>query len=142
MIICYTILEIWHMTDVVLVFHSGQLFCPFTPLNAWQKKISTKWKKRLELSSFSTSVSKIMIICNYMQVYQKTWLYGCNCCFSCWAISLPFYTHNSPKKENINKMKKMSGVIIILHKCIKNHDYKLYCSLDMVHDRCNCCFSF
>ena len=37
-------------------------FCPFTPLTAWKMKISKKWKKILEISSFHTSVPKIMII--------------------------------------------------------------------------------
>ena len=34
-------------------------------------------------------------------------------------------------------MKKTAGDLIILHKCTKNHDHVLYCSWDMVHDRCN-----
>ena len=38
-------------------------------------------------------------------------------------------------------MKKTPGDVIILHKCTKNHDYVLYCSWDMVRDRCNY-FSF
>ena len=36
----------------------------------------------------------------------------------------------------------MTGYIIILHKCTKNHDYMLYCSWDMACDRCNCSFPF
>ena len=32
--------------------------------------------------------------------------------------------------------------MIILHKCTKNHDHMLYCSLDMVHNGFNCYFSF
>ena len=35
-------------------------------------------------------------------------------------------------------MKRAPGDIIILHKCTKNHDHMLYCSSDMVCDRCNC----
>ena len=31
MIISYTVLEIWHMMDVIVIFHLGQIFCPFTP---------------------------------------------------------------------------------------------------------------
>ena len=46
-----------------------------------------------------------------------------------------------PKNENFKKMKKMPEDIV-LHKCTKNHDYMLYCSWDMAHDGCNCCFSF
>ena len=55
---------------------------------------------------------------------------------------LPFYSPNSPKNQNFEKMKKTPGDIIILHKCTKNHDHMLYCSWDVVHDRCNCYFSF
>ena len=51
---------------------------------------------------------------------------------------LPFYSTNS-KNQNFQKMKKKTpGDIIILHKCTKNHDYMLYCSWYVVHDRCNC----
>ena len=39
-------------------------------------------------------------------------------------------------------MKKTSGDIIILHKCTKNHDHMLYCSWDIVCDRCSCYLSF
>ena len=55
---------------------------------------------------------------------------------------LPFYHLNNPKNQNLEKLKKASGDIIILHKCTKNHDHMLYCSLDMVRDRFNCYFSF
>ena len=48
-----------------------------------------------------------------------------------------------PKKWKFQKNeKKISWGINILHKCTKNHDYMLYCSWDMAHGRCNCCFSF
>ena len=39
------------------------VFCPFTPLTIWKIKILKNWKKSLEISSFYTSVPKIMIIC-------------------------------------------------------------------------------
>ena len=39
-------------------------------------------------------------------------------------------------------MKKSPGNIIILHKCIKNHDHLLYFSRDMAHEECNCYFHF
>ena len=39
------------------------------------------------------------------------------------------------------KKKKIPGDII-LHKCTKNHDHMLYCSWDMVCDKCNFYFSF
>ena len=55
---------------------------------------------------------------------------------------LPFYSPNSLKNQNFEKMKKTPGDIIILHKCTKNHDHMLYCSWDMARNRCNCYFSF
>ena len=64
----------------------------------------------------------------------------CNC-FQFGKI-FHFYPSNSPKNENFKKMKKTPGNIIILHNCTKNNDYKLHCSWDMVHDWCNCYFSF
>ena len=55
---------------------------------------------------------------------------------------LPIYPPNSPKNENLKKMKKIPGDIIILHKCTKNQDHMLYCSWYMARDGCNCYFSF
>ena len=37
-------------------------------------------------------------------------------------------------------MKKTPGDIIILHKCTKNHDHRLYCCWYMARDGCNCYF--
>ena len=41
------------------------IYCPFTPLTTWKMKIKKKKrrKKRLDISSFYNSASKIMIIC-------------------------------------------------------------------------------
>ena len=55
---------------------------------------------------------------------------------------LPFYPPNNPKNQNFEKQKIVSGNIIILHKCTKNHDHILYCSWDMACDRYNCYHSF
>ena len=55
---------------------------------------------------------------------------------------LLFYPPNNPKNQNFEKMKKTPGDIIILHMCTKNYDQMMYSSWDMVHDRCNCYFSF
>ena len=56
---------------------------------------------------------------------------------SFWAIFCPFNPPNKPENWNFEKMKKTPGDIIILHKCTKNHNHMLYCSWDMVRDRCN-----
>ena len=54
---------------------------------------------------------------------------------------LPFYPPNL-KNQNFEKLKKVPGDIIILHKCTKNHDHKLYCSWDMACNSCNHYFPF
>ena len=50
-----------------------------------------------------------------------------------WAIFalLPL---QRPGNQNFEKMKKMPGDIIILHKCTKNYDQIIYGSWDMVRD--------
>ena len=53
---------------------------------------------------------------------------------------LPFYSPNSPKNQNFEKMKKTTGDII-LHMGTKNYDQMMYGSWNMVCDRCNY-FSF
>ena len=61
MIIYYTVLEIWHVADVLVIFHSGlffELLDPNSPKNQNFKKM--KKKKRLEIS-FYTRVPKIII---------------------------------------------------------------------------------
>ena len=50
----------WDMACDVYNYFS---FCPFTLLRTQKVKIKKKWKKNLEISSFYTSVPKIMIIC-------------------------------------------------------------------------------
>ena len=51
---------------------------------------------------------------------------GCNY-FSFWAIFALLIPYQA-KNQNLKKMKKTTGDIIILHKCTKNHDHMLYCS--------------
>ena len=80
MIICYTLPEVWRVTDVMVIFHCGLFFAPQPE----------KWK----------------------------------------------YKNKMKKKKNTTRD------IIILHKHTKNHDQRLYCTWDMVHDRYNCYFSF
>ena len=59
---------------------------------------------------------------------------------SFWTVFCPFTSLTTLKMENFEKPKKTPGDII-LHKYTKNYDHKLYCSLDMAHNRCNY-FSF
>ena len=80
----------------------------------------------------------------------------CKCYFSFWAAFYPFTPPPPPrpaltawKMKNSKKGRKYLEIssfytsapktMII---CTKSHDYMLYYSWDMAHDRCNCCFSF
>ena len=48
-------------------------FCPFTPLTAQNIKISQKWNKRLEISSFYTCVIKTIIRwCTVLEIWCVT----------------------------------------------------------------------
>ena len=62
MIICYTVPEIWCMTDVIVIFDFGLgNFLPFYPHNSPKNQNFKKMKKRLDVWSFYTCVQKIMI---------------------------------------------------------------------------------
>ena len=56
---------------------------------------------------------------------------------SFWIIFLPFYPPNNPKNQNFEKMKKLPGDIIILHRCNKNGNHMMYGSSDTEHNREN-----
>ena len=59
MIICYTVPEIWCVTDVI-IFHFGPFDPPKNPKN---QNLKNEKKKCLEMSSFYISVPKMMMIC-------------------------------------------------------------------------------
>ena len=71
MIICYTVPEIWHKTDVIGVFHFGLFFAllsPNSPKNQNLKKI-----KNVPVSCFYTCVPKIMISwCTVPEIWCTT----------------------------------------------------------------------
>ena len=92
----------------------------------------------MEISSFYTSVPKIMIIC---YTVPEIWRMMDVIAIYILGYTFPFFLPNSPKNENFKTMKKRLGDII-LHKCTKNHDHMLYCYWDMTRARCNCYFSF
>ena len=123
----YAFPEIWRVRDVIVIFRFRLLITinpPPHPLTTPKIKISIKIKQCLDISPFNTSVPKIMIICFVVPEI------------------LPFYPPNSPKNEYFKKNEKTPGVIIMSHKCTKNHDRMLNCFWNMVCDRCNCYFSF
>ena len=120
MIICYTVPDVWCMINVI-IFHFGPFFVlsqrrpppfppppsPLLPLTARKIRILKKQKKSLEIASFYTSVSKIMITCYTVPDIWCVINVIINY-FSFWAIFCPFTPPppNSPKNQNLKKMKK------------------------------------
>ena len=50
---------------------------------------------------------------------------------------LPFYPHNNPKNQHFEKLKRLSGVIIILHMCTINDIHMMYGVWDINCDKQN-----
>ena len=91
------------------------------------------------LTAQKWKVQKNKKIKNHDQIIYFSWDMahdGCNCYISFWAVFalLPSLT---AQKIKVSENKKVSGDIIILHNCTKNHDHMLYCSWHMTRDRCN-----
>ena len=89
----------------IFFLSSWAIFCPFTALIAQKMIISKKWKAP-EISSFYTSVPKLMPYCSWDMVCRQR-----NCYFSFWATFCPFTPLPPPplnclKHENFNKTKK------------------------------------
>ena len=101
LIICYTVRETWHVTDVAFIFLFWAICCSFTHLTAQNMKISKKWKKHLEIPSFYTS-----IIC---YTVPEIWHVTDVTVIFHFGLFLSFYPHYRPKNENFKKMKKKSG---------------------------------
>ena len=81
------------------------IFCPLTPLTTQNIKILKKWKISSEISSFYSSAPKILIIC---YTVPEIWRVTDVICIFHFGLFLPFYLPNSPKKQNLKKMKKNS----------------------------------
>ena len=98
MIICYTIPEIWHMTDII-IFQFG----PFFALLPSKNQNSLKMKKNTWRHHHFTQVCQKswsydhMLYCSWYMVCDR-----CNRCFSVWAIICPF----TPIKTKKLKIKK------------------------------------
>ena len=73
MIKCYTVPEVWHMTDIVVIFHFRLFSTLLPPLTAQNIKIFKNWKKLLEVSSFYICVPKITIRwCTVPEIWHAT----------------------------------------------------------------------
>ena len=62
-IIGYIVPEIWHVTDVIIMFHFWLFFALLIHYQPKKWKFFKKWKKHLEISLFYTTAPKIMTIC-------------------------------------------------------------------------------
>ena len=103
MIRWYTVPQIWHVTDVIVISHSfWAIFCPFTSLTAQNIKILKKWKKYLEISSCYISVPKLwsddvwFLRWWHLQIFFSFFQN-----FDFWVMG-----DNNPKNQNFEKMKK------------------------------------
>ena len=80
------------------------IFNPFTPLTAQKMKISKKWRKQLEISSFYTSVPKIMIIgYTVPEIWHMT-----DVIIIFLGYFLPFYPLTDRKMKMSKKLKSTS----------------------------------
>ena len=70
-IICYTVPEIWQVTDVI-IFHFGLFFSLLPPNNPKNENFKKNEKKHLDISSFYTSVPKIMICHTVPEIWRVT----------------------------------------------------------------------
>ena len=115
------------------------IFWSFTPLWTQKIKILQKWKKHLNILSFLQmfTISHCHMIFGFSdrECNRQNFFVILN-------RFLPFHPSNNLKNQNFEKLKKAPGDIIILHKCTKNHDHMLYCSLEMARNGFNCYFWF
>ena len=116
--ICFTVLEVWHLTDVILIFHFG-LFLPFSPPQQPKKwKFHKNEKTPVDIIILhKCSKNHDMLYCSWDMTCDR-----CNCYFLFWASFCPFTPLTAQKMKISKKLKKTPGDIIILHMCTKNYD--------------------
>ena len=91
----------------IFFLSSSTIFSPFYSPNSPKTEKFKKWKKYQEISSFSTSVPKIMIMlyCSWGMARDR-----CNCCFSSWANFCPFTPLTARKMKRSRKWKKLQEI--------------------------------
>ena len=127
--------EIWHMADVIVIFHFG-LFLPFYSSNSPQKTKPQKNKKKkkkksLDISLFYTNVQKLIIICFTV---PEIWCVADVIAIFHFGL---FFALLPPEKWKFQNNEKTLGDIIILHKCTTNHDmlyfsWDIWCMTDLI----------
>ena len=131
--------DIWCVTHNFLLFWT--IFYPFTPpppppphpITTRKIKILKKWKKLLRYYHFTKVYHKWQSYDVWFLIY---WVQQTDF-FVILDHFFPFYPPNKLKNQNFEKMKKMSGDTIILHRSTISDNYMMYGSWDMAKDRQN-----
>ena len=125
-------------TDFFVIF-GHFLFCSFTLLTASKNFFLKKWQKCLQISPFYTCVPQMTItwgmVPKIWSVIDRIFSH-----FRPFFALLPPPPPNNPENRNLEKMKKKSGYIIILHQCTINDNHMMYGSWDVTHNRTFCHF--
>ena len=120
----HTVLEIWHVTGVIVIFHFGLYFSILPP----PPKQPKKWKNQKMKKKHGNIIILHKCTKNHDHMLCCSWDMVCDRCnyFSFWVIFCPFTSLTAPKMKISKKMKKKPGDIISLHSCTKTHDHMLY----------------
>ena len=113
-------------------------------ISFWYLLINSEKPEKSEIWKHETKIDGDIIILHMCTKNQN------NMRYSSWDTEWdiifgnfrPFFALSASKMKISKKMRKKLVDINILHKCMRDHDHKLYCSWDMVHDTWNCYFSF
>ena len=89
-------------------------FCPFDP-NSPKNKNFERMKKHLEISSFYTSVPKVMIICHTV---PEIWCVTDVIVIFHFGLFFVLLHPSSPKNKNFKKTKKKSLEISSFYTCV------------------------
>ena len=115
MLIWYTVPEIWHATNLIVIFHFGLFFALLPPNLATKWKLQKKWKKPLEISSFYTSVPKILIIC---YTVPKIWQVTDVIVIFHFGLFFGLLSPQQPKKSKFLKKWKKHLEILSFYTCV------------------------
>ena len=88
MIICYTVPEIWYVTEISVIFHFWLFFALLPPNLPKKWKLKKKRKKKpgdIIILHKCTKNHNHMLYCSWNMTCDR-----CNCYFSVWAIFCPF----------------------------------------------------
>ena len=125
--VCFLRYRAWRTVFFVILDY----FLPFYPPNNPKNQNFQKLKKA---PGDAIILHRCTINDNYMM--YGSWDTECDGqnILSFWTMFCPF---NNPKNPNFEKLKKVPGDIIILHKCTKNHDIcytfsELWCVTDVI----------